>query len=130
MKSFGVFLLTLGIGLGVYAYFMDISVSAGTSPYSDIDRVVNLSLMNKQQVLLLISGIISLIGAVFIGAGHVAASIQNMNDSIFSQSVKQSSISLQERIPNSRHAQLQQQYNKGEISFEIYQEEWKKADNP
>jgi hypothetical protein len=76
MKAFGIFLLIIGILLGMYALQMDTSVAVdydGGNSYGFPDRVVNLSLMQQRQNYLIAAGVISLIGVILIAAAKPAA---------------------------------------------------------
>jgi|YNPNPStandDraft_1061719.scaffolds.fasta_scaffold158014_2 hypothetical protein len=74
MKTFGVFLIILGLIGGVFAFQMDTSVSTGYSEYSPTGRVSNLSLMEERRTYLMVSGLSILAGVLLFGFGSIRSS--------------------------------------------------------
>lgn len=116
MRSVGTLLIILGIAVSLYGFFMDTSVSAG------VDRVNNLGLMNERQIILFVGGVMCIMGSIFLSAAHIADSVQNAPK----VSEAKPNLHTLENPTNPEQLKLVQQYEKGEITFEVYQAEWKK----
>ena len=127
MITWGSIFLFIGITLGIFAFLMDTSVAVSNSSLFDIDRVVNLSLINQKQSMLMASGTLCIMGTVFLGAGHVVDALANLNKTDLQLATSTPSIQNSASQPNFKRMEIQEKYNKGEITFEVFQSEWEKA---
>ena len=81
MKNLGMLILVVGLALGGYSLFMDVSIDVPARAFGyGIDtpamQVANLDRMAQRQNLLIFSGILSVVGAILLGFGstHLAQS--------------------------------------------------------
>lgn len=81
MRGFGTLLLISGIILGIYTFSMETSVPVDGNSLFSTNRISNLSLMDQRQSLLIVSGILSLMGSIFIGSDHIAETVKNSTKS-------------------------------------------------
>jgi len=91
MKPLGIIILIIGIILGIYALSMETSVEVGN--HGNLpglpNRVSNLSLMNKQRNLLIVSGILSLTGLIIIITSMSMETKNNEKEIVESQKMQQ-----------------------------------------
>jgi len=74
MKSLGILMVVLGLVVAIYAFNMDISVTAPARDFGYGVRtpeatVVNLELISRRQNTLISGGILAIIGAIFAAVG-------------------------------------------------------------
>jgi len=91
MKPLGIIILIIGIILGIYALSMETSLEVSNYGYSHglPKRVSNLSLMNKQRNLLIVSGILSLTGLILIITSMAMKTNNNENEIVETQKMQQ-----------------------------------------
>lgn len=91
MKPLGIIILIIGIILGIYALSMETSVEVGNHGYLPglPNRVSNLSLMNKQRNLLIVSGILSLTGLIIIITSMSMETKNNEKEIVETQKMQQ-----------------------------------------
>jgi hypothetical protein len=126
MRTVGSLFFLAGIALGIYAFLEETSVPADDS-FLSVERISNLSLMNQKQSLLIIAGVLSLMGSIFIGSDHIAQSVNNLKMLQQKAEPLNSLISHPDIPPNVTQIHLQEQYNKGEITFEEFNSKWNNA---
>ena len=76
MKNLGVLILVVGLALGGYSLFMDVSIDV---PARDLGhgidtpamRVANVDRMAQRQNVMIFSGILSVVGAILLGFGSI-----------------------------------------------------------
>ena len=66
-------------------------------------------------------------GSVFLGASHIAETLENLQNTNLQLATSTPSLQNSASQPNVKQMELQEKYNKGEITFEVFQSEWEKA---
>lgn len=72
MKNLGILILVAGLALGLYSISMDVSVSVAARDFgygikTPAMEVANLDKMSQRQNFMIFSGILSVVGAIFLG---------------------------------------------------------------
>ncbi len=125
MREFGIFLMIIGSILGIYAYTSDTSVNAGISGLG-VDRISNLSMMNDQQNLIIIAGILAIIGAILLVGGSLIKQLEIPAPLPAASRVIVSDYSDDLKLTDEQK-ELKAKFERAEISLAEYQERWNKS---